>query len=273
MRKAFSRSAAAAPTPPPAPRRYRRRLGDSGEEAGKQPIWILIFTDLMGLMLTFFVLMFSMRAPEPRTFESLTAGFQQKIAEILDSRQDSGPVDSIDLGRADFSRALDLDYLEAIVRQRVEERQDALRGAVLIPQSASLIVSLPQDSVFTAGKDKEEVSENGKAALEAMAGILARLRNRVEIVGYADSHPSPDRPGPNPPSRELSLARAVAAAQALRAAGYDRPVVTRGLGAALSRKIPAALPEAMRQDLSRRVDIVLMSDDGTRRKFLDIGTD
>lgn len=234
-------------------------------------MWLVTFTDVMGLMLTFFVLMFAIRAPEPRTFETLTAGFQQQIGKVFEFRQDAGPFDTIDLGRIDFNRALDLDYLEALVRERVDERGEILRGVVLLPQSSSLVVSLPQELVFAPGK--EEVSDGGKAALGAMAEILTRIRNRVEIIGHADPRPVSEKNPDYGSNWDLSLSRAAAAAQVLREQGYERPVVVRGLGDALYRALPGGLPETFRETVSRRVDIVIMSDDGDRRRFLDIGTD
>jgi len=91
-------------------RRYRRRRNAAGMgEETSAPIWLVTFTDIMGLMLTFFVLMFAMRSPEPRTFETLVTGLQNQVFKILDTREKTGPFDTIDLGRVDFNRALDLD--------------------------------------------------------------------------------------------------------------------------------------------------------------------
>lgn len=264
----FSRQSGAPPVPL---RRHRRRRRDTGIEEHSAPVWLVTFTDVMGLMLTFFVLMFAMRAPEPRTFETLTAGFQSRIGQVFEFRQGAGPFDTIDLGRVDFNRALDLDYLGALVRERVNERSDVLRGVVLVPQSSSLVVSLPQELVFAPGK--EEVSDGGKAALGAMAGILNRIRNRVEIIGHADPEPVSEKNPAYGSNWDLSLSRAAAAAAVLRGQGYERPMVVRGLGDALYRALPGGLPETFRNAVSRRVDIVIMSDDGNRRRFLDIGTD
>ncbi len=254
-------------------RRYRRRRDESGggDEGASAPVWLVTFTDIMGLMLTFFVLMFAMRSPEPRTFETLVTGLQNQVFKILDTREKTGPFDTIDLGRVDFNRALDLDYLEALVRERVSERADVLKDAVLVPQSGSLIVSLPQDIVFDPGKDV--VSDGGKATLGALAGILVRVRNRIEIIGHADIRPIPANDKAYESNWDLSLARAVAAAEVLRVQGYERPVVVRGLGDALYHALPGGLPESFRDSISRRVDIVIMSDDGSRRQFLDLGTD
>lgn len=258
-------------TGPALPRRHRRRRGDTGGEEGKAPPWLVTFTDVMGLMLTFFVLMFAMREPERRTFETLTTGFQRQIAKIFEFRQEAGAYDALDLGRVDFDRALDLDYLEALLRERIEERNDVLKGVVLIPQSQSLVVSLPQDLVFAPGK--EDISPSGVAALGAMAQILTRIRNRVEVIGHADPQPVSDKNPAYGSNWDLSLARALAASRALRTQGYEREMVVRGLGNALYRALPAALPEPVREGLSRRVDIVVMSDDGNRGRLLDIGTD
>ena len=54
--------------------------------------------------------------------------------------------------------------------------------------------------------------------------------------------------------------------------GYSRDVIVRGMSSARYDELPSTVPEQQRLDLSRRVDLVVMEDDGRTRSFLQIGS-
>ena len=53
--------------------------------------------------------------------------------------------------------------------------------------------------------------------------------------------------------------------------GYRRPMIVRGMSSARYDELPDTLPDQQRLDLSRRVDIVVMTDDGRLRQGLTFG--
>ena len=143
-----------------------------------------------------------------------------------------------------------------------------LKNIVLIPQKDHLIASVPDELLFQSGQ--AEVSRQGKQVLFALGNALARIRNRIEVIGHADPTPVDSAQGRFASNWHLSLARAGSVASVLANAGYERPVVVRGLSSARYDDLPEDMDEDERLSLSRRVDVVIMQDDGTRRQFTEI---
>jgi chemotaxis protein MotB len=243
-------------------RRYGRRLGDQPTTGA----WMLTFTDIMALMLTFFVLLYAMSNPRPEDWKGLTDTIQQNFNKYYGQAQNRGFQETISIDKIDFSRALDLSYLRALIRSLIE-REGSLQSVALINQRGSLIISMPQDLLFEAAQ--ADVKPEGTKALYAIAEMLSRIKNRVEIVGHTDPRPltSSEFAG----NWDLSIARAARVAAVLQDVGYSQPVTVRGMAAGRYADLPEALPEEQRLDISRRVDIVIMEDDGKRVKLFDIG--
>ena len=115
---------------------------------------------------------------------------------------------------------------------------------------------------------RQTVKSQANQALFTLAGALGRIKNRVEIVGHTD--PRPVSGGQYPSNWELSLARATNVAAVLENVGYEQDVVVRGQASGRYDDLPDTVNAADRLDLSRRVDIVVMEDDGRRSLTSDL---
>lgn len=229
------------------------------------PLWLITFTDIMALMLTFFVLLYSMAVPEKDKWDEISSGFSRGFNVFKAPQSFGGHRDSINIEKLDFTRALDLNYLEALILELVAENE-FLKNVFVMHQHDSLILSLPSDLLFLPSQT--EVSIEGKKALFALGGPLSRIRNRIQIIGHTDPRPIQDAESEFRSNWELSLARALSVSAVLKNAGYVRPVIVRGLSSARYDELPESLPEEERLDLARRVDIVIMKDDGSRALLL-----
>ena len=136
---------------------------------------------------------------------------------------------------------------------------------VIIQQPKRLVLSLPSDILFESGQ--AEIGVDGQRAIFALGNILSRIKNRIEVIGHSDPQPIVNAGGPFSSNWALSLSRALSVASSLNAAGYKRPVIVRGLASARYDELSESLPEEQRLDLSRRVDLVIMKDDGRHRLF------
>ena len=243
----------------------------AGSEREYVPLWLITFTDVMALMLTFFVLLYSMAVPQEEEWSHMTAALNTEFSKFYSEKWEEGPQDSINIEKLDFSAALDLEYLQALMTQLVEGER-ILKDIVLIPQDDRLIVSLPSDLLFDVGK--ADIRDKGRKALFALGGALSRMKNRIEVIGHSDPRPIPEKSGDDSSAFssnwDLSLARALRAAAVLETVGYRRPIVVRGLSSARYEELPSDMEESKRLDLARRVDIVIMSDDGSRRLLLEM---
>jgi len=252
-----------APPPPLRRRRFNRRAGD---QTGGASIWLLSFTDVMALMLTFFVLLFSMSHPKKEQWEEFSKKVQENFNRFEGRPLNRSHENAVNINKVNFSKALDLKYLEALI-ENVMEEEPSLRRIRMFPHGTSLIVSLPQNLLFDVGEAQVQVQ--GTKALYVLAGTLSRIKNRVEVVGHTD--PRPVRGDNFPSNWELSLARAANVAAVLETVGYKRPITVRGHASARYYDLPETLDRQERLDVSRRVDIVIMEDDGRRMQLFDLG--
>ena len=235
------------------------RSDDKG--AGKAPLWLITFTDVMALMLTFFVLLYAMSAPQEKKWEEISAALTSNFNKDHASPFSTGSQDVINIDRISKSRALDLRYLKAIMKGLLKDK--ATENVLLFQNGKQLVVSFPSDLFFDSGSAK--IGADGKKILFSLSGILSRIRNRIEIVGHTDPRPILGSVGEYSTNRELSLARASSVAAILKDVGYRRPVTVRGLSSARYEELPEDMETERAYNLSRRVDIVLMDDDGFRK--------
>ena len=111
---------------------------------------------------------------------------------------------------------------------------------------------MPADLLFAPGETR--VADEALPPLEALARALDNFSNPVGILGHAGREPLPD--GGEPSYWELSLARALAVADALARSGLERPIACYGLADTHLNGLPDDL-ESQRQPTARRVDLVV----------------
>ena len=216
-----------------------------------QPIWLITFTDLIGLLLAFFVMIYAMSSIDETRFRELTG------AVDLDRPPVPGAVeatvqDANNAPQAETEIGEDLGYLGALLREQVS-REPLLTKTVVRQDGQRIVLSLPAELLFAP--NGAEPTLNGARALFALVGLLRNLPNRIEVEGHAD---------PNPPDAasfasnwELSLSRALTVAVKLEQSGYRFPVIARGHGDSRFDEIAASLAPAAREALARRVDIIV----------------
>lgn len=220
--------------------------------------WLISFTDVIALMLTFFVLLFSMSQPKNEEWNEFTEKVQENFNKYYGQVRERSAQDSINIERINFSQALNVKYLKALFT-RIQEEEDALKIITMQETEDRLIVSLPQNLLFDAGQ--ATIKNSANRALIVLAGTLRRIQNRVEVIGHTD--PTPTRGGYGYASNwELSLARASQVAAVLENAGYDRPMIIRGQASGQFLNLSPDIPRSTRMETARRVDIVIMDDNG-----------
>lgn len=246
-------------------KRFHRRSGDIHEQGRGSHLWLVTFTDVMALMLTFFVLLFSMSKPVSEEWAGVSAALQIQFGQFQEAPVVRGPQDFINIEKVNFNRALNVDYLKALLEGEMKENEN-LQRVVLTPQKNSLIISLPQELLFASGS--AAVTEEGSRALYALGGILSRIRNGIEVIGHADPRHTSGEGSGFSSNWALSFARAANAAAALEKAGYRNDIVFHGYSSGRYEDLQDIADEQARLALSRRVDIVVMDHDGSRKKIM-----
>ncbi|MCB1556423.1 MAG: flagellar motor protein MotB [Alphaproteobacteria bacterium] len=230
-------------------------MGDiHGQEGGSQ-LWLITFTDVMALMLTFFVLLFSMSQPQEENWSTFSAALSSEFNRFLGMEFEQGGMDEINLERLSYEQALDLNYLKALM-ETVLEGSDALGDVTMETRDGRLMMSLPEDLLFEPGQ--ADVSTEGARAIYALGGALSRIKNQIEVVGHTDPRP-PGTGAAYNTNWSLSLARAANVAVILTNVGYRKDIVVRGMAESRYDDLDEGLDPQERQRLSRRVDIVIMN--------------
>ena len=172
------------------------------------------------------------------------------------------------MNRAQWSSALNLDYLEALLSDRLSESRYASDLNLLRDnENNQLVISLPEHLLFSVGS--ADVTPDGIAALEELAPVFSRLKNAIDISGHADPEPV-WRNEQIQSNWDLSLERAISVAGVLKNMGYNRPIDMLGQSDAQYALLSEDIDEELKKSLSRRVDILVQVDNGRRIERLGI---
>ncbi len=225
-----------------------------GSGSPGRPVWLITFTDLVALLLAFFVMMFATQKVESLKWsavvESLTRTLHPSGSDRMNHRSAAR---NLDQKTAD--RAIDLDYLELVLREKFAADHQ-LKGILLHKYDDRLVVALSADSLFPAGGAVP--SPKAKQVLFALAGILRNVGNRMDVYGHTDPSPVPKSLFRS--NWELSIARAIAVANALRKAGYHHDLPALGYGESRFPELRGIDSRDRAFELARRVDIVVHPD-------------
>ncbi|MDX1401445.1 MAG: flagellar motor protein MotB, partial [Kiloniellales bacterium] len=167
--------------------------------AKARKIWLTTFTDLTALMLTFFVLQFSMSTLDEVQWQNLTDSFQSRLEKVIE-KEVPRPDASLSASVTDRVPGDDLAYLGSVITQYLQDAD--LTGVVLLNSEFDRIVlsvSLRGEIGTFAGKENE--------ILEALATLFQRLQNRVDlqVTLFGESDKQSSEAG----LRELAIARQI----------------------------------------------------------------
>lgn len=226
------------------------------EQSTGNPAWLLTFTDLSALLLAFFVLLLSMSQLEVKTWEAITQSLTRELNPAQWQAVNEGGV-RLGVQEIFVSQAANLDYLGALMTEKIRDHP-VLSRARLSRLDDRLVLSVPGDLVFEPGQ--VSLSPDGLEAAAALAEVLILIGNRVEIAGHTDTVPISTETFPS--NWDLSLARAFAMADAVRAAGYRGSIAAIGLADSRFGDLSEALSEEERLALARRVDVIIRESAG-----------
>lgn len=204
-------------------RRYRRRMGDM-DAAGQTNAWLVSFTDVMALMLTFYVLLFSMQEPTQKEWSEVAVALQKEFNKYYGASHYRGLQDNISLEKASFKNALELSYITPILEDFVAQNQ-SLDDVTVLARARFVVLQVPLNHLFE--NDKNTLSEGGEKLVYDLSEMLSRIRNKIEIVAFAETDAVSQEDGMKS-AWELSMNRAAEVAAILENVGYNKNVTIRG---------------------------------------------
>jgi chemotaxis protein MotB len=185
--------------------------------AGADPaagVWLITFTDLIGLMLAFFIMMYAMSKLDEERWGKLVP----HLAPVAPAEEPAVPGSAVPPASATAStevpapaRGRSTDYLAVLLPQKLAA-MPALAEARVLPGASRVDLVLPRAAL--------DGPHAGAAA--ALAGLLGSLPNAARIEATIDGRAH------RPQDWAEATRRAAAVAAALAAAGYSRPLEARG---------------------------------------------
>ncbi|MBP5856941.1 OmpA family protein [Marivibrio halodurans] len=223
------------------------------EEVERPAAWLVSFGDVTALMLTFFVMLFSMSHIPSEKWDTVIALISTRINPVLDDQPKA--TNELNIASVSLVNALPTAYLNRIFAEKLA-RDPVLSTARVTELDGQVVISLPSESLFQAGLAalRPEASE----AVFRLGGAMSQIGNRIDVQGHTD--PDPPRAAGFESNWALSLARALNVSKALKSAGYPGRLTAVGLADSHYKHLDPNLPEERRFELSRRVDLVILPD-------------
>lgn len=215
--------------------------GDFDETAPAPPsnnyAWIVTFSDLMSLMLAFFVMLFSMSQLQTQAWKSIVGGLSDKLSpgherSILKTEKEARPFRVLE------PKGIDLGYLETVIREKFRNHP-VLANANIHGREDRVVIALPVDLLFEP--ESAEAAKMAPAALETISQTLASIKNRVEIHVYSAEGERPALSGLDGygSTWELSLSRALTIKKLFIQSGLSLTILPVGHSVTPSSSQPA----------------------------------
>ncbi|OQY12489.1 MAG: flagellar motor protein [Desulfobacteraceae bacterium 4572_19] len=248
------------------------------EGGGGAPEWMCTFSDLVTLLMCFFVLMFAMSTIQQETFKEIVKSLRSALG--VQSVPEAGTreglvmksISSEESKKKDETEAVD--ELGGLVQKEVEEIVSTVRELIMFNMLGGMvrvhdteegaIITLTDESLFDAGS--AEMSPRGKGIVKQVSKILIQFNYPVVVAGYTDNIPIHSEKFPS--NWELSTSRASAVVRYLIKRGIS-PNLLSAEGFAQYRPV-ATNDTAKGRSKNRRVEIryerenIVESFDGTK---------
>ena len=218
--------------------------------------WLLTFADLVSLLITFFVLLYSMKEVDQSRWDVINGSFQGVFA-VQEALVFQAPTE---FKNADVQLSFQgdsLPYLETLLHTEV--KYDDVLSKIETSydeRTNTLTIQLPTMQLFQS--NSWQLTPQGKVAVAKLADHLRHWGNRMQVAGYAEpvTQPSADVPT----AWELGMRRALTVVQSMYQRGVqsDIPAVSYG-DSAVSESVPG-LTIAQRAAWNRRVEVIVFGD-------------
>ncbi len=243
-----------------------RRRKQEEEETIDRNAWMVTFSDLITLLLTFFVMLISMSALDQQRVESSFGFFLEKAGVLSGSRAERewkepfkrkvNPMEDL-LRSQGVSERLHR-ALQRLEKENLAELElEPGAGVKLTAEPRGRVITLSAALLFKRGSG--EIEEEAKPILDELAKVLSEMEEQsIMVEGHTDNFPPISRRYRS--TWDLSTARAVNVLRYLMNQGGLNPRRMAAIGYGGERPLVSNDSPALRA-LNRRVEIVLYRED------------
>lgn len=242
--------------------------------------WLETFSDLMSLLLVFFILLFAFGQADLARFRLLSSSLRAAFNGVTvfagglglgDGFDATGMsqagVQMINIGALPSPREQDYLSISGKMTEYAESKDISDQVAVNVGEEG-IYISLASALLFPSGST--QLSPEGQESLLTIAGLLNELPNEIRIEAHTD-----DQPTGSPvytTNWELSSARSVSVVRYLHEAAEVRPERMSAVGLAEHRPLyPNDSPE--HRTLNRRADILILYPPEEEPPIIDLQLD
>jgi chemotaxis protein MotB len=188
--------------------RYRRNKSKNSSDGPAE--WLLTYSDLVTLLLTFFVLLFSMASIDKQKFEQIASSLKSafRYDSGSDMFHDNKGEDIISL--IEENNAIDWENYEInnypeineeqenkIKEYKLQEVREKIEEAIeklVLKDYVSIIeekhsLTLRIDSVILFDLGSADIKTSGKEILSKLGSLMNELKNEIMIQGHTDNLP------------------------------------------------------------------------------------
>ena len=244
----------------------RRKSRKNELSGGGAPGWMTTYSDLMSLLLTFFILLYSMSTVDAEKFKNITISLQAVLMgidapTIIEGGSDDKPIP--------IDEKLEInDYIDSFLTGEIREMYEKVSDYVTKENlDAQVAVSMNQQGVFVDIKvailfepGSAELKSSGYQVLNQLEGLINDFDNDIVIEGHTDNVPT--NSAIHPSNWELSTARAVTVVRFLSEVEKVDPKRLAAIGYGEYRPI-APNDTLVNKAANRRVNILIVFDKGS----------
>ncbi|NQD66041.1 flagellar motor protein MotB [Bacillus haikouensis] len=181
------------------------------EQKSNAPRWMVTFSDLITLILVFFILLFSMSQIDMVKFRAIADSFQQKqilefYPSVIPLEESSGESEirmNEDIEGSREQRDRDLQELLTEIQTYLKENK--LSNIVVAERTErGVVLVLQEQALFESGE--ATILESSYPFLNKVGNLLSQIPNFVKVEGHTDNRPIATYRFPS--NWELSSARA-----------------------------------------------------------------
>lgn len=173
--------------------------------------WMISFADLLSILLTFFILLYSMSDFSAHQWSSITQAIPK-----LEQPDAKAPLYPQLIKETVTSQVLDPSYLYHVLKNKLNAHPE-LKDVHLSFRDDQLVISIENDVLFE--KDSAQISLKAISLIFFLGDVLFQIGNKIDVESVAS--PSLFHNTTNFPSYwDLALTRAMVIAEELQKSGY-----------------------------------------------------
>lgn len=244
-------------------RRSGRRRAEPEKEVNNER-WLITYSDLITLLLIFFIVMYTMSKIDANKFEAVANSLAQVLqGKSVSIMQTPGP--SVVNGRSGNiiregpgktpAKQGDLESVEKQLNEYIKQNKDLAQNVIVYEQERGLVISFKDAILFPSGSD--QILPAAQDILLKVAASLRDIPNYIRVEGHTDSRPIHTQRFPS--NWELSVLRATNVVHLLVERGGIEPDRISATGYGEYRPL---VPNRSEKEMAmnRRVDIVILKD-------------